>query len=152
TARRPSSSRRAKARWTRAMRTEPESPPAVAPDKWVKKFLQHLATDRSASAYTQRNYQQALTNFCGWHQEERKQSPAWDKLQRDDFRAYVRYLGRHNLGRAAVQLRFSALRTFYKFLIRHGIVTSTPIKNLALPKLGKRLPRYLTAEQMVALL
>ena len=42
------------------------------------------------------------------------------KLQRDDFRSYLRYLGRNNLSRAATSLRFSALRTFYKFLIRHG--------------------------------
>jgi len=121
-------------------------------DKWVKKFLQHLAADRGVSAYTQRNYQQALRDFRDWHLEERKQMPSWDKLQRDDFRGYVRFLGRQNLSRASVQLRFSALRTFYKFLVRHGVVPATPIKNLALPKLGRRLPRHLTAQQMAALL
>jgi integrase/recombinase XerC len=51
-----------------------------------------------------------------------------------------------------VQLRFSALRTFYKFLVRHGVVAATPIRNLALPKLGRRLPRHLTPQQMIALL
>jgi integrase/recombinase XerC len=56
------------------------------------------------------------------------------------------------LSRAAVQLRFSALRTFYKFLIRHGVVESLPIKNLSLPKLEKRLPRFLTKQQMEDLL
>ena len=57
-----------------------------------------------------------------------------------------------NLSRAATQLRFSALRTFYKFLIRHGVVESLPIKNLSLPKLEKRLPRFLTKQQMEDLL
>jgi integrase/recombinase XerC len=126
--------------------------PPGANDEWVGKFMQHLATDRGASAYTQRNYRQALTEFAGWHNDERKQSPAWEKLQRDDFRGYLRFLGRHGLGRAAIQLRFCALRTFYKFLIRHGAVAASPIKNLALPKLGKRLPQFLTAKQMVELL
>jgi integrase/recombinase XerC len=121
-------------------------------DKWINKFLQHLATDRGASTYTQRNYRQAMLEFHRWHQEERKQAPAWETLQRDDFRAYLRFLGRHNLSRAAIQLRFSALRTFYRFLVRHGAVGSSPIKNLALPKLGKRLPQFLTPQQMVALL
>ncbi len=51
-----------------------------------------------------------------------------------------------------MQLRFSALRTFYKFLIRHGVVESLPIKNLSLPKLEKRLPRFLTKQQMEDLL
>jgi integrase/recombinase XerC len=121
-------------------------------DKWIQKFLAHLATDRGASVYTQRNYRDALNEFGRWHQEERKQSPAWDKLQRDEFRSYLRYLGRHNLGRAAIQLRFSALRTFYKFLIRHGIASVSPIKNLALPKQTRRLPKFLTTQQMAELL
>src|SRR5882724_2343713 len=120
--------------------------------KWIQKFLAHLAVDRGASAYTQRNYKQALAEFSRWHLEERQSAPVWGKLQRDDFRNYLRFLGRHNLGRAAIQLRFSALRTFYKFLIRHGIVEISPIKNLALPKLAKRLPQFLTVQQMTALL
>lgn len=121
-------------------------------DRWLKKFLAHLVADRGASAYTQRNYRQALLEFAQWHQEERQQPPAWDKLQRDDFRAYLRFLGRHNLGRAAIQLRFSALRTFYKFLIRHGVVAASPIRDLAMPKLAKRLPQFLTPQQMKDLL
>jgi integrase/recombinase XerC len=121
-------------------------------DKWTQKFLAHLATDRGASIYTQKNYRHALEELSRWHEQERQSPPAWDKLQRDDFRAYLRYLGRHNLSRAATSLRFSALRTFYKFLIRHGIVASSPIKNLSLPKPDKRLPKFLTVQQMEALL
>jgi site-specific recombinase XerD len=128
----------------------PAQPPAS--DKWVGKFLQHLATDRGASTYTQRNYRQALLEFHRWHREERQQPPAWEKLQRDDFRSYLRFLGRHALGRAAIQLRFCALRTFYRFLIRQGAVAGSPIKNLALPKLGKRLPKFLSPQQTADLL
>jgi integrase/recombinase XerC len=134
------------------MERDERDPAIKLHDPWVQKFRTHLATDRGASVYTQRNYQQALTEFSKWHCDERKQSPDWQKLQRDDFRSYVRYLGRHNLGRSATQLRFSALRTFYKFLIRHGVVENSPIKNISLPKLPKRLPKYLTPEQMLALL
>ena len=133
-------------------------PPPV--DKWIQKFLAHLATDRGASAYTQRNYRQALTEFVRWqislqstvHCPQSESAIGWDKMQRDDFRNYLRFLGRNNLGRAAIQLRFSALRTFYKFLIRHGAVESSPIKNLSLPKLEKRLPKFLTIQQMKDLL
>lgn len=126
--------------------------PVKPDDKWIQKFLSHLATDRGASVYTQRNYRDSLFEFHNWHREERKSEPAWDKLQRDDFRSYLRFLGRNSLGRAAIQLRFSALRTFYKFLIRHGVLSVSPIKNLALPKLEKRLPKYLTAKQITDLL
>lgn len=126
--------------------------PAELYDKWVEKFLAHLATDRGASIYTQRNYSQALTEFARWHLTQRQSAVAWETLQRDDFRSFLRYLGRNRLSRAATSLRFSALRTFYKFLIRHGLVESLPIKNLSLPKAEKRLPKFLTKQQMLDLL
>jgi integrase/recombinase XerC len=134
--------------------------PQIPKDKWVEKFLTHLATDRGASVYTQRNYRDALLEFSKWrrspqsavHSPQSSSPVPWEKLGRDDFRSYLRFLGRNNLGRAAIQLRFSALRTFYKFLIRHGAVSVSPIKNIALPKLEKRLPKYLTAKQMEDLL
>jgi site-specific recombinase XerD len=121
-------------------------------DSLVENFLEHLAADRGASEYTQRNYRQTLYDFVAWHDLERKCPPVWKNLERDDFRAYLRFLGRGKLGRAAIQLRFSALRSFYKFLIRRGEVESSPIKNIVLPKLAKRLPRFLTADQMLDLL
>ena len=121
-------------------------------DSWIHSFLSHLATDRGASEYTQRNYRAALAEFSQWRQDEHQGVPDWNQLQRDDFRSYLRFLGRNHLGRAAIQLRFSALRTFYKFLIRRGEVAASPIRNLALPKLAKRLPKYLTQPQMIALL
>ena len=131
-------------------------------DTWIKQFLTHLATDRGASDNTKRNYRQALDEFWRWYEKERQSRPVWKKLERDDFRGFVRSLGRKRLRRAAVgrqglsrasvQLQFSALRTFYKFLIRQGLVATTPIKGLALPKREKRLPRYLTTRQMKDLL
>ena len=131
---------------------EPVSTLRMTEDPLIRKFLDHLSTERDASAYTQRNYQHALLEFCKWHQDERQTAVVWKILQRDDFRSYLRFLGRHNLGRAAIQLRFSALRTFYRFLIRQGALASSPIKDLALPKPGKRLPKFLTPEQMQDLL
>ena len=127
------------------------APPEIR-DEWIQKFLAHLAADRGASVYTQRNYRQALLEFARWHLTERRSPAVWENLQRDDFRAFVRFLGRNHLSRAATQLRFSALRTFYKFLMRHGAVTVLPIKNLSLPKAPRRLPKFLTLQQMVDLL
>ena len=130
---------------------EPTANP-VRPDERVSQFLEHLAVEKAASVYTQRNYRQALSEFSRWFHEERKSPPIWTDLQRDDFRSYLRCLGRGKLSRAAIQLRFSALRSFYKFLIRRGLAETSPIKNITLPKLEQRLPRFLTAPQMLDLL
>ena len=125
---------------------------AFVPDPLVAGFLQHLAADRGASSYTQRNYRQALADFVGWHLGERYRSPLWLELQRDDFRAYLRTLGRRGLGQAAIRLRFSALRGLYRFLVRRGKLDASPVRLVQLPKSPKRLPRFLTVQQMLDLL
>ena len=121
----------------------PEIRPKQFADKQLDEFIRHLADERGVSPYTIRNYSQTLAEFVTWHEQERTEPPAWDKLQRDDFRYYLRALGRNKLSRAAMQLRFSSLRSFYKFLIRRGVVASSPVKGVALPKQEKRLPKFL---------
>ena len=121
-------------------------------DPFVAAFLQYLQTERGSSVYTVRNYRQALSEFVQWSREQRKALPDWPRLQRDDFRAYLRFLGRGQLSRAAIRLRFSALRSLYKFHMRRGAVSACPVKNIQLPKPEKRLPRFLTPQQMLELL
>jgi integrase/recombinase XerC len=134
--------------------TQPQPPMdhAVPQDPWVGKFLSHLTVDRGASAYTQRNYRQALLEFTAWHSSERNQAVDWSKATRDDFRAYLRFLGKRSLSRAAIQLRFCALRALYRFLNAQGKVGASPIKNLSLPKKEKRLPKFLTEPQIQQLI
>lgn len=121
-------------------------------DSLITNFLDHLSTERAASQYTIRNYRQALFEVHKWHAKERNGAPLWLKLARDDFRSYLRFLGRNNISRAAIQLRFSALRSFYKFLVRRGKLQASPIKNITMPKQGRRLPQFLTLQQMNDLL
>src|SRR6266496_3551473 len=86
-----------------ARKNSESSPPAPEPvaDEWIDRFVQHLTTDRHGSDYTVRNYTQALHEFHRWHERERGAAPDWPRLERDDFRAYLRYLGRNRLSRAA---------------------------------------------------
>lgn len=121
-------------------------------DALVLSFLQYLQTEAGASVYTQRNYKQALGEFNQWYKGERKKIPGWLNLKKSDFRGYLRSLGRGNYSRSAIQLRFSALRSFYKHLMRRGKLDTSPIKDIILPKKEKRLPQFLTPDQMIALL
>lgn len=121
-------------------------------DPWLNQFLQHLTSGNSP--YTLRNYSRALFEFKSWYQEDKKEGPAfaWDKLQRFDFRTYLHSLGMGKIGRSSTQLRFAALRGFYRYLVHQRLVESSPIKGLKIPKLPKRLAQYLTVEQMESLL
>jgi len=51
-----------------------------------------------------------------------------------------------------MRVRFSALRTFYRFIIRRGELAATPLRGMALPKVGRALPKFLTQEQVSTLL
>jgi integrase/recombinase XerC len=64
----------------------------------------------------------------------------------------LRFLGRQKLSRAAIRLRFSALRSLYRFLMRRGLALACPLKNILLPQLERRLPQFLTPQQMLDLL
>lgn len=132
---------------------------------WDQDFLRHLRIERQVSEYTLRNYRQALDEFAAWKRTGGRMSDGesassngegaptdWGAMQRDDFRGYLRWLGRKDLGRASVRLRFSAFRAFYRWLLREGRITHRPLRLLTLPQLEKRLPRFLPVEQMEALL
>ncbi|MBT3596721.1 MAG: tyrosine recombinase XerC [Verrucomicrobia bacterium] len=121
-------------------------------DPLIDAFMEELKGARAASDHTCRNYAQTLNEFVVWHQETQRSAPDWKALDRDSFRAYLRFLGRKEYSRSSTQIRFSALRTFYKFLIRKGRVKESPIRNILLPKKEKRLPQFLTPEQIHALL
>jgi integrase/recombinase XerC len=128
------------------------APPAPASDPLLDAFLEHLATERGASTYTLRNYSQALQEFVRWHVQHQNRLPDWPAVTREVFRFHLRHLGRQSLSPSAIRLRFSALRTFYRFLQRRGLIDRIPVKDLALPRQPRRLVRFLSVEQMVALL
>ena len=122
------------------------------PLDWTDLFFRFLSEEKDASLYTQRNYRQALGEFTQWHRDTNGSSVRWSELERNDFRLFLRQLGRKELSQAAIRLRFSALNSFYKFLMRRGLVESSPVKGVTLPKPAKLLPQFLTIDQMNALL
>ena len=74
----------------------PAETPARAPasDALVDAFLEYLATERGASAYTLRNYAQALREFTTWHEATQGRLPDWPRLGRETFRFHLRHIGR----------------------------------------------------------
>src|SRR4030095_7138426 len=69
-------------------------PPA---DPRVAEFLEHLATERGASKYTRRNYRDAIAEFSAWYAGQHGVAPDWPALAREEFRFYLRHLGRQQL-------------------------------------------------------
>ena len=120
-------------------------------DPWVERFIGHLKVERAASPRTIRNYRQNLLEFQIWHERQRGLAPPWPTLQLQDFRLFLADIS-SKLKRSTVLLRLSALRSFYKYLVRAGVLEKNPIVRLKSPKRGRPLPVVLTESQVSALL
>ena len=121
-------------------------------DPWIERFLQHLESERDLSPHTLRNYRKALQDFLTWHRSGHDRPPDWPALDRESFRNWLRHLSRSGLGRSAIRVRFSALRSFYRHFVRMGEWPEIPIRDITLPSAGRHLPRFLSPEQMLDLL
>ncbi len=116
-------------------------------DRFADDFFTFLENERNAARRTVENYRHALSEF-----RKTVPAPAWKELTADDFRRYLFACGKREMARPTIRLHFAALRTFFKFLAqRHGLKLN-PLKEVLLPKLEKKLPIVLTAQQIDELL
>ena len=115
-------------------------------DNLAEEFLRYLAVERNASPRTLKAYRQALEAFRA------ENTTPWKKCTADDFRNYLFAIMKRGQARSYIRLQFSALRTFYTFLIGRKKLARDPVRELQLPKLEKKLPLVLTRLQIDELL
>lgn len=112
-------------------------------------FMRFLEVEKSASPRTTRNYGEALRAF----RESRGEAfPGWRNCGVDDFRDYLFLLMKQDLKRSTIRLRFSAMRSFYKFLVHRRGLESSPVALVELPKSARSLPVVLNLSQIEELL
>jgi integrase/recombinase XerC len=115
---------------------------------WHLSFLEHLEAGARRSSNTVRNYKQALLDFIAF-----KKNSDWANFAEGDFRDYLHFLSlKQRLHPGTVRLRFAALRSFYCWAAKRGYVKANPVKEIVLPKLPRRLPRFISQSQIEALL
>ncbi len=131
-------------------KTEAITPPAVLTEWWTP-FEDFLAKERRYSAYTVRNYRQAFEDFYGWLVGAGLWERGLNALGTREMRDFV-IEAQRRFDRRTLHNHASGLRTFFKFWMRHGRLFRNPLAGVPLPKLEKRLPKFLTEEQMKLLL
>lgn len=125
------------------------------PGGHVEEFLNYLKAERNASVYTRRNYRSALAEFEAWQKDHLGQTTDWLAVRLADLRAYQMFLGdrkKDPLNKNSILLRLSAIRSFFKYLVRSGTLKDNPSRLLKSPKRPKRLPQYLSAPEVERLL
>jgi integrase/recombinase XerC len=125
-------------------------PPKIATE-WLAPFLEFLEKERRYSAYTVRNYRQAFEDFWRWLDAAGLWTRGIERLGPRDVRDFV-IEAQRRFGRRTLHNHVSGLRALFKFWIKRGRLGTNPFTGLALPKLEKALPKFLTEKQMVGLL
>lgn len=119
----------------------------------VKDFLLYLTVERNLSAQTVKAYAHDLKNFQSFLQKQFKESPAVAKITTEILRSYFAelHLGRNYKG-ISLARKVSSLRSFFRFAAERNYIKSNPVAPVRNPKLPKRLPFYLTQEELKRLL
>jgi len=136
---------------------EPAPPAAPAPAGWsaaelalVDGFLASLRNERRLSRHTAAAYRRDLAAFVAWCAKARL--TRWGELDEAQLRRYAAAAHRGGLAPRSIQRRLSALRTFFGFLIREGVLKRSPAADVRAPKGAKRLPQALDVDRMARLL
>jgi integrase/recombinase XerC len=127
-------------------------PDTIARD-WLAPFLDYLAKERRYSDYTVRNYRQAFEDFWRWLVSSHlaRGDATFGALTSRDARDFI-IEAQSRFDRKTLHNHVSGLRTFYKHWLRQGRLAANPFTGVPLPRLEKRLPKFLTEEQMRRLL
>lgn len=134
----------------------------------VRAFLDYLKLEKHFSDYTVKSYGADLVQFCqflsgeigGEHAQAARSNgiaelPLDDKLAKVEplsVREFLAYLYAQNYTKSTTARKLATLRSFYKFLIRRGLVSINPLSTIRTPKQEKRLPKCLDLEQVQKLL
>lgn len=106
-------------------------------------YLRHLEEGRQLSVHTVAAYRRDLFQFRDWMGTQRD-GWNWPDVDRLDLRSYLGYLARQGLARRSIRRKLSAIRSFYRWLHREGVVTANPARTVRSPRVGRTLPSWLT--------
>lgn len=116
----------------------------------VERFLNHLKLSRGVSEHTLRGYSTDFKGFLSFSQEEG--SLPVEAITKRLIRRYLAHLHEQKAGIRTTLRRLSALRSFFKFLIREKLVAENPLEEIDSPKREKKLPVSINYAQVQHLL
>jgi integrase/recombinase XerC len=121
-------------------------------DSAVKQFLIYLRSVRNSSPHTIRSYDNDLTQFLKFLTPPGTAMPSPQDVTHLMIREFVAHLHDLRLEKSSIARKPAAIRSFFKFAVREGLVVRNPARMVATPKLPKRIPAVLSAEDLNAFL
>ncbi len=118
---------------------------------WIKVFVDYLRFERNLSEKTIDAYQADLEAFKQFYKNLNSEL-SWKTIDADIVRDWEVSMMDNGNSASSVNRRLSALRSFYRFLLRRKMVNADPVHNLQGPKKEKSLPYYIRESEMNRLL
>ena len=112
-------------------------------------FLEYLNKELNYSENTEISYREDITNFLNYLE---KKQLNYKKIDGEIIRDYLKCLDEAKLKNSTIARRISALRTFYNYLLNKNIVDTNLFNSIRNPKLEKKLPNYLSYEELAKIL
>ena len=114
------------------------------------RYINYLEAERNVSPYTVRNYTTDLLDFFQFLGT--KGVGLLKEVDRYVVRDYLSHLMGRGLVKASIARKLSAIRSFYRYLLREEMISTSPVATTSSPKLDQRLPAFLTIEEVEKLL
>ena len=113
-------------------------------------FIDYLRYERRLSPRTIDGYRRDLTAFLDWIDQQGIEGPA--KIDSQHIRRYAAVRHQQGLTPKSLQRHLSTLRAWFRFLLREGNIKANPADGIRAPKVKRRLPHTLDADQVSRLL
>jgi integrase/recombinase XerC len=114
----------------------------------IDRFLQYLRSVRNSSPHTILNYGKDLAQFLAFLTPPGAEPPALTGITHTIIREFVSHLHDQGLEKSSIARKLAALRSFFKYCVREGLLKESPARLVPTPKLPKRVPSVLSAEEM----
>ena len=129
-------------------------------EKFIGSYIESLATEKGFSANTCRAYLHDLEEFfsflntnenSGNRRTEDAKPVGRLRVESLMIRRYLGYVHKKN-AKSTVARKLSAIRSFYSYLIKRGLIEDNPAEMISTPKQRKTIPSYLPVDEMFRLL
>ncbi len=114
----------------------------------TKKFMEYLRSVKNSSPHTILNYGKDLEQFLTFLSPPALEPPPLGKITHHLIREFVGHLHENGLEKSSIARKLAALRSFFNYCVREGLLKENPARLVPTPKLPKRIPMVLSAEQM----
>ena len=114
--------------------------------KQIEQFIRYLEVENDASKHTLRAYKKDLDSFSEYVGEKERD------IGMIDVRGFIALQIRNGLNKTTAARRLASVRSFLNYLCREGFIRSNPAKLVTNPKTEKRLPNFLSVDDVFSLI